>query len=117
MLKACPLTFISKFFLVCFCRSKLEGTFINWSTSEWNLTNMETTIKDHDQICKTQSATVMFPGLRDFERSKHLCKQFHGSVVVIKNKIHSDYLNNLWWKVVGGKVSPYGSILAFSESI
>ena len=78
---------------------------------------METTIKDHDQICKTQSATVMFPGLRDFERSKHLCKQFHGSVVVIKNKIHSDYLNNLWWKVVGGKVSPYGSILAFSERI
>ena len=64
-----------------------------------------------------QSATLVFPGLRNFESSEHLCKQFHGSVAVIKNKIHSDYLNDLWWKVVGGKVSPYGSILEFSECI
>ena len=78
---------------------------------------METTIKDRDQICKTQSATVMFPGLRNFERSEHLCKQFHGNVVVIKSKIHSDYLNDLWWEVVGGKVSPYGKILAVSDFV
>ena len=87
----------------------MEGNFIKWSTSEWRLTRMETTINDRNQICLPQTETLMFPGLRNFDRSKHLCKQFHGSVVVIKDKMQSDYLNDLWWKTVGGKVSPYGN--------
>ena len=86
----------------------MEGTLIKWSTTEWELTKMETVYMDHDQICRPQSEILMFPGLRNFHRSKHLCKQFHGSVVVIKNKTQSDYLNELWWKMVGGKISPYG---------
>ena len=71
---------------------------------------MESTIVDHDQICRPQSETIMIPGLRDFKSSKHLCKQFRGSIVVIKNKTQSDFLNDLWWKMVGNKVSPYGKV-------
>ena len=95
------------------CRmSNTEGSFIQWSTTEWELTMMKSTLKDRDQICRPQSETLIFPGLRNFKRSKHLCKQFQGSIVVIKNKTQSDFLNDLWWKRIGGTVSPFGSCLS-----
>ena len=71
---------------------------------------MKSTTMDHDQICRAKSETLMFPGVRDFKSATHLCKQFHGSIVVIKNKTQSDFLNDLWWKMVGNKVSPYGKV-------
>ena len=74
------------------------------------MTKMISTTMDHDQICRTKSETLMFPGVRDFKSATHLCKQFHGSIVVIKNKTQSDFLNDLWWKMVGNKVSPYGKL-------
>ena len=72
---------------------------------------MKSAVMNRDEICSPQSETLMFPGLRNFKRSTHLCKQFHGSVVVIQNKTQSDYLNDQWWKMNGGTVSPYGLFL------
>ena len=101
-------------YLSYFRQSEIGGTFLKWSATEWELTKMESTIVDHDQICRPQSETIMIPGLRDFKSSKHLCKQFRGSIVVIKNKTQSDFLNDLWWKMIGNKVSPYGIKLSSS---
>ena len=98
-----------------FRQSEIGGNFLKWSATEWELTKMESTIVDHDQICRPQSETIMIPGLRDFKSSKHLCKQFRGSIVVIKNKTQSDFLNDLWWKMVGNEVSPYGKVEQLSS--
>ena len=87
----------------------MEGTFVKWSTTEWELTKMKLTFLNHDQICRVQSKTLIFPGLRSFKGAKQLCRQFHGSVVVIKNKTQSDYLNDQWWRMFPGwTVSPFG---------
>ena len=59
-----------------------------------------------------RSETVVFPALRNFEESLALCKKFHGSHVVIKNKAQSDRLNEQWWDLVGIPmgVSPWGKL-------
>ena len=65
-----------------------------------------------DEFFEHRSETVVFPGLRNFEASQALCKKFHGSAVVIKNKAQSDRLNDQWWDTVGRPmgVSSYGEL-------
>ena len=65
-----------------------------------------------------RSETVIFPALRNFEKSLALCKKFHGSHVVIKNKAQSDRLNEQWWDLVGLPmgVSPWGKLGDWTEN-
>ena len=99
----------------------VEGNFIKWShlMRDWEWANMKSVEIGADEFFERRSETVVFPGLRTFEASRALCKKFHGSAVVIKNKAQSDHLNQQWWDTVGGPmgVSSYGKCTGSSNWI
>ena len=88
----------------------MEGNFIRWSNVKWDLLKMESKEMSTDDFCRPpKPVNLMFPGLRDFPSVILMCKKFHGSVAVIKDKTLSDDLGGQWWNKInsmGG--DPYG---------
>lgn len=60
---------------------------------------MESMLMDADVFCQPpfQPDTILFPGPRSFVSAKALCRQFHGSIAVVKDKGHSDHITEQWW--------------------
>ena len=81
----------------------MEGNFIKWSNSKWNLINMDTTEMNSTEFCLPQKPeNIMFPGLRDFPNVISMCKKFRGQVSVMKDKMLSDELGRQWWGKING---------------
>ena len=61
---------------------------------------MDSKMMDADVFCRPpfQPDTVLFPGPRNFESAKALCRQFHGSLAVVKDKKQSDHITAQWWE-------------------
>ena len=93
----------------------MEGNFIKWSNVKWDFVRMVSDEMSTDDFCRPpKPVNLLFPGKRNFPSVISMCKKFHGSVTVMKDKGLSDEIGRQWWEKInpmGG--DPYGMLPFF----